>query len=411
MPTRRLAATAVLAAALAPLHPGQCQQPVPIGEDFEVSTTAATAADDLDVTAVAALSDGSFVVVWEFESYYLDHDNIIRGRRYGPDGEPIGGQFSVSGFQSEYDLAPETAVAVDDSFLVVWGDTGDIMARRFGSDGLPSGPPYPVNQIIADGQQPGIGASGTFVVAWSGGTDGSSSSVVARRLDSLGSPTASEFRVNTYTTGPQSFAKVALAPDGSFAVVWRGTGVPETQARGRWFDSSGVPVAGDRLLDDVSPGLFSYPRIAHEGDRYLIVWDRLDSDGDETGVLGRLWDQAGEPLGPAFTVNSYTTGSQGAPRAMGTGQGTFVVVWGSDPQSSPMGRLLSSTGAPIGDEFIIPSDTTENQSFFSFDVGGSRVVAAWANRGVGESDETVKARRFELPIFTDGFESGDTSAW
>src|SRR5207253_2316168 len=69
-------------------------------------------------------------------------------------------------------------------------------------------------------------AVGDFVIAWNsyGGQDGSNFGVYAQRYSTSGAPLAGEFRVNTYTTGYQGLAAVAVDGDGDFVVTWTSSG-------------------------------------------------------------------------------------------------------------------------------------------------------------------------------------------
>jgi hypothetical protein len=42
----------------------------------------------------------------------------------------------------------------------------------------------------------------------------------------------------------------------------------------------------------------------------VVVWESYVEDGSEFGVFGRRFDAAGNGLGQAFQVNTYTTGPQ-----------------------------------------------------------------------------------------------------
>lgn len=219
--------------------------------------------------------------------------------------------------------------------------------------------------------------------------------------------------VNAYTTGRQTNARLTGDADGSFVVVWQSS-EDVNRGRARWFDSDGSPRTDDRLLDAASLNPQSIPTVASNGDRVLTAWSEMDSDGDGNGVRMRFWDADGNALGPASTVNSYTTGSQGTPRVAATDLGTFVVTWNSAGQdgdgSGIFDQHFSPIGEPIGSEFAVNSQTQGNQGSKDLAVGGPTFVVVWENR---DGDETIRGRRFEwIPaLFRDGFESGDTSAW
>jgi hypothetical protein len=77
----------------------------------------------------------------------------------------------------------------------------------------------------------------------------------------------------------------------------------------------------------------------------------------------------GEPLGPEFRVNTYTTHMQEAPVAAADGAGNFVVVWQSQSQDGSgygiFGKRYDSSGTPRGGcdagEFRVNTATVSDQ--------------------------------------------------
>src|SRR6185503_20432602 len=95
-------------------------------------------------------------------------------------------------------------------------------------------------------------AAGNFVVVWASYLeDGSLYGVFGQRYAGAGTALGSEFRVNTYTTGAQTFPSVAADAAGNFVVVWHSNG----------------------------------------------------QDGSSFGVFGQRYSSSGTPLGPEFRVN------------------------------------------------------------------------------------------------------------
>ena len=103
-----------------------------------------------------------------------------------------------------------------------------------------------------------------------------------------------------------------------------------------------------------------------------------------------------------------------------TDAGGFIVTWesygsyGSDDGWSVQGREYSSDGLPVGPQFQLNTYTLSSQSSSTVAVGSDgRLLTSWQSLGSFGSDvflESIQARLIG-PIFTDGFESGDTSAW
>jgi hypothetical protein len=68
-------------------------------------------------------------------------------------------------------------------------------------------------------------SNGDFVVAWhSYSQDGNHWGVFAQRYASTGSVNGSEFKVNTFTTGSQSFLSVGMDSTGDFVITWQDIG-------------------------------------------------------------------------------------------------------------------------------------------------------------------------------------------
>jgi len=79
------------------------------------------------------------------------------------------------------------------------------------------------------------------------------------------------------------------------------------------------------------------------------------------------------------------------------------------------GTALAQDPIPRGGQFQINSYTTSWQTGakVSGDAGDNFVVV-WMSDGSNGSDRlgySIQGQRFTIAIFTDGFESGDTSAW
>ena len=118
-------------------------------------------------------------------------------------------------------------------FVVAWtgGNNEDgsgygIFAQRYNASGLAQGSEFRVNTYttgtqggFSTGNGPSVAMDsvGDFVITWqSYGEDGSSYGIYGQRFNASGATQGSEFQVNTYTTGSQKEAKVAMDSAGDF---------------------------------------------------------------------------------------------------------------------------------------------------------------------------------------------------
>jgi hypothetical protein len=107
------------------------------------------------------------------------------------------------------------------------------------------------------------------------------SNVIGRRFDYAGNPLASEFQVNTYTTGDyQGQAVVAMDKGSDFVVAWA-SGPRQHYGRmylhvaGQRFDSAGNPVSGEFRVG-VGRGMLPSVTFDRKGE-FVVVWSSGDA--------------------------------------------------------------------------------------------------------------------------------------
>ena len=138
-----------------------------------------------------------------------------------------------------------------------------------------------------------------------------------------------EFRANAYTTGGQIHPAVAVGRNGDFVVAWSSEqDGDQGGVVARRFDTSGTPIGGEFLVNQFTTGDQSYPRIARDPRRqFVVAWSSPDLDGSSLGVAARRFDAAGDPLGRELLVNTYTTSVQRWGDVSVAADGSFVTVW------------------------------------------------------------------------------------
>ena len=282
---------------------------VPVGGEFQVNTYT-----PLDQYSPAVASDGAggFMVVWNSAgSSGTDTDDVsVRARRYGTTGMPVGGDFQVNSYTTGAQHFPGVGSDGGGGFVVVWTSEG-----------------------------------GT-------GTDTNLSSVHGQRYDGTGNPVAGEFQVNTYTTGAQTYPAATGMDTGGFVVLWMSDGSSGTDTSGvsvemQRYDAAGEPAGGEFQVNTFTTGPQDHPRVGPDGaGGFVVVWESLGSDGtDQSGfsAQARHFDGTGSPLGSEFQVNAYTIAQQQPYGSSPDGSGGFVIVWdslGSDTDDS--GRSIQA---------------------------------------------------------------------
>ena len=252
-------------------------------------------------SSVAMSSAGEFVVVWwsgpEYGSGQVGQDGSdlgVFGRRYDASGNPLSAEFQVNQYTTGGQWDPRIAMNPDGSFVVVWRSPQDaqyagIMARRYDNTGAPLGGEFRVNSTELGYQSDpdvALDSTGNAIVVWtSDGQDSSDEGVYGQRLDASGNKLGPEFNVNTFTTGFQGSARVAVPSD---------------------------------FTPGFDPGEFA------------VIWLSSGQDGNFGGVFAQHFFGSGRRNGVELPVNSTTLGHQNAPAIAAQPNGQFVAAWNED---------------------------------------------------------------------------------
>jgi hypothetical protein len=362
----------VLAALALTALSGAAEAQQPAGGEFQVNSYTT---DFQRAPRVAMDAGGRFVVVWPSFGFQDGGLTGVFGQRYDAGGTPSGGEFQVNTYTTGNQDDPAVAADAGGRFVVVWesrdqdGDSYGIFGQRYDAAGQRVGGEFRVNSYTT-GSQSGaavaMNSAGDFVVVWRS-PDGNNSGIFAQRYDSGGAAVGGEFQVNTYTAFDQRDAAVAMDAGGNFVVVWEGDVQDGDSAGifGQRYDAAGARQGSEFRVNTYTTGRQYRTAVAMDAaGRFVVVWSSLGPDGDGYGIFGQRYDANGAPQGGEFQVNTYTTTSQYRVAVAPDGVGNFVVVWNSyqdGSQSGIFGQRYDAGGAPRGGEFQVNTYTTDYQ--------------------------------------------------
>ena len=400
--------------ALMTFAPYAWSQGYPVGPEFRVNTY--TVGNQQSRRAVSSDSAGNFVVAWISEP---DSAFDIWAQRFASTGIPLGTQFRVNSYSTGGQLAPSVASSSAGSFVVAWqsfnqdGSSTGTFAQRFAATGAPLGGAFRVNTFTTSAQfypQVASDSVGNFVIVWNGYTqDGSGTGVFAQRFASTGTPLGAEFRVNTFTPGPQSRAVVASSPGGDFVVAWQSEGQagPEYAIFAQRFASTGAPLGGEfRVSNTYTTSVQSRPAVALDAaGNFVVVWQRAAGPFAPPslfpiGVMAQRYASTGLPLGGEFRVNSYNT-PQYWPAVASDPTGNLVVTWSSwdGSQTDVVAQRFMATGAPLGGQFRVNTFTPNGQGYpgVASDAAGHFVIV-WDSHLQEPSGYSIYGQRFSMIV-------------
>lgn len=322
-------------------------------------------------SSVAGISDGHFVVVWEDDSSDADgfrsdgknnaHD--IYARIMNPGGCNVSGNAQIivntdtAGHQSD----PDVAMDKDGNFVVVWTDDTD---------------------------------------------NNGATQVYMRGFHADGSERFARKTVNQVGTRDQYQARVAMAPDGEFAVSWTDTRAakekPQIWVRG--FHADGSQAFAERAVaDEVAGTRVKSDIFMDKLHRIVVVWED-DGDGNgSTQAKFRILNADGTSKTGVKTANTKARGNQNGPSVGGKQDGSkFIISW-TDIETSAkapyhiMARTFDQNGDQVDADFTLSAASAKNQNSQACMNNAGNAMVSWYDPASGN----VMMRKFKGGVLSD----------
>jgi len=204
-------------------------QATPIGNEFQVNSFTA---QDQRLPSVAMETNGDFIITWR--GYGPDSDNAggIFARKFKPGGTPVGTEFHVNTYTTNIQSSPKVAMEKNlGDFVITWESDGQdssysgVYAQIFNSDATPVGSEFRVNAYTTNYQrypEVAMDGDGDFVIAWISYEQTSNRGVFSQAFNAKGTPVGLEFQVTSDTTVDQDLPAIAMGMNGDFLITWKG---------------------------------------------------------------------------------------------------------------------------------------------------------------------------------------------
>src|SRR5438128_6768753 len=257
----------------------------------------------------------------------------------------------------------------------------------------PQGGEYPIAGALPGEQvfpQISIDSTGGYLVWQDNVTDGDGLGISARRINSNLSGSFGVFRVNERGAGDQQLPRVSLLNKGGAVFVWQSGSSGTEDIYARFLGPDGTLLTGDVQVNTYTKAQQITPVVAALADgSAVIAWSSYGQDGSMLGVFAQRFSSAGEKLGGEFRVNQFASYNQRSPAVSALDNDNFVVVWVSEQQRFEnsvdlYARLYRSSGEPVGNEFLVNSQTNvcANPAVARAADGG--FVVTWAQMDIAD---------------------------
>ena len=425
MSSRLLRTATVTLAGLACAGAVRAAAPAPTGAPFRVISCTTCRSD---APRIAGTKAGGFLTTWDGST--STDPKAVSGRVFTANGNPRGGDLRIAVDPAINQFDSAVAATTQGKFVVVWSSVAganstdmDVWARRYQSTGVPIDPaPIPVNvddpalPVPPSDYLPAVAPTkdGGFVVTWfrvlppHDTSPGGQPQIFARRFAAAGTPLAKPVLMSAGLTG-EARPDVCVDSRNQAIVTW------SSLDRDEPFLSSKYGVVARRLSPTSSPvgGVVTVaapkatprpdPAIAClAGGIFAISWQSDQAPAtDSADILARRFTQLGRPIGAALRVNTHAAGFQRRPAISQDATGkVFVIVWDvydSTPNPTVVGiygRSYTSGGVAQGSDFVVlekPRDADELEAPDVAHVGtAGQFVVVWQT-----GDETITGRRYK----------------
>ena len=307
-----------------------------VGNELQLDST--QGGSPLWVSVAATAADG-FVIAFQAGGFAQAE---IFARRYDSVNNPVGGLFAVNSTSPNEQFNPHITALDGGNLLFTWDTQAfdvfqEVRGRIFTSDGQALGQDFVVAPMSATDQH-GLSAitslsGGGFAVTWQrAANSGTNFEIVGQRFTSGGAPVGAQFQANTQTTNNQYGNDVARLSDGGFVVSWTDP-VPSNgggRIVARHYDVSGNAIGGEIVIDSKASGAYGRTTVtATANGGYVVSWTEDDGTAAQNNVLARQMAANDLPVGPAFEMsfNSPFGANNFSDGAVSLSNGNVVFTW------------------------------------------------------------------------------------
>jgi hypothetical protein len=172
---------------------------------------------------------------------------------------------------------------------------------------------------------------------------------------------------------------------GNFVIVWQNRGYDFIDCYFQRYNRNGEPQGGNvGVSDDTTNSSQAIPALSvDKTGNFVIAW--LDNRNGEYGIYCQRYGSNGELLGSNFKVNDDVGKHSQENIAIAVEEpGQIIVTWQDDRNENwdIYGQRYSSSGAKIGNNFIVTEMKEESQVSPDVTLKNGRIYNTWVADGV-----------------------------
>ena len=332
---------------------------------------------DQSQSSVTGFDGGGYVVTWTSNGQDGNQGGIYL-QRYDANGVALGAETLVNSTTTSSEFQPAVAAFSDGSFVVTWTDSSSqsskVFMQRFDASGVAIGVETVANTsnvFSYNSHDVTVLTNDDFVVTWWG-----AAGLFLQQFDAAGSATGPE--MNIYGNSNQGQPTIAALSGGGYVAVFR----QYNQASSSWdvvaqrFDPTGAKEGPAFFVNTTLAGDQSQITVTGTAnDGFVVSWTSADGSGN--GIYTRTFTAGGDaPLTVAdvassdentyLTINVVQNDSDADATALTVVPGSIVVTG----FTSSAGLVLPVNGGPVVDNAFLQARFAANGGAINFQAVG-----------------------------------------
>lgn len=403
--------------------------PVTSFPSFLVNTTVAGSQQS---PAMAALSDGRFLVTW------VEHNqttvlgqtftsNIIRAQYMTATGTKDGAEFTLGSGGSTLQYDPDMTLVTTptgDAIVVTWTEVVPVLneyniyTRLIGINGGPSTTPKPIGHSSTGDQASttvSVLSDGRFVVAWTDRATPTSDLNIKLSLFTNTGTLSMTTTVNSVVIGEQATPSVTALKGGGYVVTWEdnsgtSTDISGFSVRARIYNASGTAQGTEFVVNSTTSGQQYHSAVAAlENGGFVVAFTDGATFSSNSYIRLQVFSATGARVGTEVTVPNEGANIQSEAVVTALSDGRFIVTWTdrATSASADLGtyiraQVYTAAGVPEGDDFVVNTENRYNQSGPAVtELADGRIAFTWSDfseTGADTIDGAIRGQIFDPRI-------------
>jgi len=210
----------------------------------------------------------------------------------------------------------------------------------------------------------GIAVEDEAFLAWMDYSQGENARILARLVTNIGDPSTPTAEVSPVDSQHHANPRVTRLESGNVVVIWETGPTPSSQntdISGRLFDEEGNAITSAFSVNSIKTGQQTLADVVSLVDgRFIVVWESHDTGNGQ--IVFQRFKSDGSKQGSQITVNQEASGDQTSPRAavLSDGRIAFIFLTDKGVENGDRGvraRFFNSGGIADGPEMVIGNDS------------------------------------------------------